>query len=614
MSKWSSYCRACLRVAGMSAASGVLRTALVVTAFSGCGSRDDEASPGAAAERVGESSLSQSPSPDAVARNIRPAVEPRTAQREDQHALTLHSLVGTDIDWCVQGVGDCRGISRAVYEEDRGLVLRCRLNDGQRAYKHGQAFVDLKYIAPLEGIVPIDLTGHTVTVEIKISKEGSARPVATPNGLQVFTRDDKDRLQYGTWHNWSGAGTVTASLKPSRAGPAGGYTDQGFDPTACKFVGIKIGTSRSLSRSWEGDMVVKRASVDPPLAFPPAPRLPPGIPLPHFSADSKITVAPDGFYVDGNKSFLVGGNWRIIGYGQNFGTTAWFPTGNGVSKHRGYVAGRLRNFRRAGIQLIRVGLLDDGRAVLDQRGTVTGFNDTFRADVAALLDAAATHKVKVEFVLVDFHVAGRGENVGGVWIRGRTGVLANTELRVGFLENFVEPFLTTFGRHEALFGIDVINEPEWIVAASDGGAWESVRGQDKAPRPISGTSLRDFITRCAERIHRLAPNKFVTVGVSCKHLDLVSDIEVLDYVAPHYYPWMGELEENLVTVPAGKPYLLEEFPGRNDVRNYLTRVRNAGGSGALLWNLSPAIDDQSPSFKVFGKMLVNVRGFLGGVK
>ena len=95
------------------------------------------------------------------------------------------------------------------------------------------------------------------------------------------------------------------------------------------------------------------------------------------------------------------------------------------------------------------------------------------------------------------------------------------------------------------------------------------------------------------------------------HLGLVSRLEALPYLAPHYYPWMKGLEQNLAAIPKGKPYLLEEFPGKGDVPAHLARVRDAGG-GALLWNLSPEIDDQSPSFKAFGGVLLGIRRFADG--
>ncbi|MFH1264691.1 MAG: hypothetical protein ABIK89_03145 [Planctomycetota bacterium] len=524
-------------------------------------------------------------------------------------AAPIGSLLGPNIDWCENRTGDSQGIRQIRHEPGRGMILECRLSAEDATSKHGECFVDLKYVPSLEGLVPLDLTGHTITVEVEIGG-GLDAPKDSPNGVQVFVRDKGFRAQYGVWRNWTEAGTVTASLKPSRDGATAGHTDKQFNPAACRVIGVKIGTGAKFEGQQEAPLVVTRLDVDPPLPSSPPPPLPADYPLPHLTAESRVVPKPDGFYVDGRKTYLVGGNWRVIEYGQNFGATAWFPEGDGVSKHPGYVAARLDCFRRAGILLVRVGLLDDGRAVLDRKGAVTGFSQTFHDDVAMFLDLAAQHNVKVEFVLIDFHAAGRGEEVGGVWLRGRGMVLEDPQIRARFIDEFVEPFLETFGRHRALFGIDVINEPEWIVSEAHGGAWEAVEDAVKAGKPISGDQLREFINQCADCVHRLAPDKLVTVGVSCVHLGLVSDLDALDYLAPHYYPWMNSLDRNLAAIPKGKPYLLEEYPGKGDVWEYLAKVQAAGGAGSLLWNLSPEIDDQSPSFAAWGEMLLATRKYV----
>ena len=307
--------------------------------------------------------------------------------------------------------------------------------------------------------------------------------------------------------------------------------------------------------------------------------------------------------------FIVGGNWRIIEYGQNFGTTAWFPEGNGVAKHADRLAAKFEKFRKMGIMLVRVGLLDDGRAMFDAEGKVVGFNQTFRHDVATFLALAARQHVKVEFALMDFLLAGKAEEVNGVWIRGRRKIFADREVRLQFLQNFLEPFLEEFGQHPALFGFDLINEPEWIIAKADGGAWEDVKDASKATAPISGEDFRNFISTCMTSIRQHAPGKFITIGVSCPHLDLVRNLDV-DYLALHYYPWMRNLEDNLSNVPKNKPWMLEEFPGKGDISAYLDQVFQAGGAGALLWNLNPGIDDAAYQAEDEERKLQEIRRFI----
>lgn len=523
-------------------------------------------------------------------------------------------LVSSTMDWRPQDYEDSQGITGVYYDENLGcLVLECDLKGGDPYISNGEIVLDLRYVPCLEANVPVDMTNQLITAKIDIPA-GFVSSSPPYNGCQVFVKDTEWRSQYGTWENCDSSRIFTLELQPSTETPDSGYTEPGFDPKNIRVIGIKIGINANSTHQFSGTIKINKIEVTPPLPFTSPPQLPAGQPMPFVKGDSEVEIQPDGFYIDNKKWFIAGGNWRLIEYRQNFGATAWFPKGNGVSMHPGFVETRLGWFRQAGITLVRVSLLDDGAAVLDRDGNVVGFDDIFRDDVTTFLTLAKDHDMKVEFALVDFLITGKEEECEGVWLRGRREVIENPQVRSGFIQNFLEPFLTfiqglDLELRSVIFGFDIINEPEWIIAKADGGAWEDVTDENRAETPVAIDQFRNFITECTGKIRELVPGKFVSVGVSCEHIGLVENLGP-DYTAMHYYPWMGNLEVNLAYAPGNIPWNLEEFPGKGDIYSYFETVFENGGAGALNWNMSPGIDIQCYTFEDEEEKLQEIRRFV----
>ena len=57
------------------------------------------------------------------------------------------------------------------------------------------------------------------------------------------------------------------------------------------------------------------------------------------------------------------------------------------------------------------------------------------------------------------------------------------------------------------------------------------------------------------------------------------------------------------------PFLLEEFPGKGNVSLFLAQTLKTGGAGALIWNLSPGIDEHTPSWQEERAKLREIRAF-----
>jgi len=521
--------------------------------------------------------------------------------------------LGTSADWQTQDWVDSQGI-RGVRLDKGRLALDAHFTGQHQNYSKGEVYLDLRYVPGIDGKAPLDFRNRTVTVQVHVPA-GFVGWASAPNGVQVFVKDREGRCQYSKWRNVEYQGKHTVALGPTAGGIAGGYTGAGFDPGEIILIGVKLAIGSGSSATYDGPLSVEGVTISPGIALSVPPPLPTSAPIPVLWPQDKVEVKSDGFYLNGAKWFVVGGNWRAIEYGQNFGATAWFPTGNGVSKHPGFIRASLADLRRSGVKVLRVGLLDDGRTMFDRDGRVTGYNDTFRTDVKKFLDLVVNAGLRVEFTLVDFLLAGKRENIDDVVVRGRSAVMADEARTEEFIDRFLEPFLKEFGHHPAVIGFDIVNEPEWVVAKGDGGGWEDVTDiRTKAITPVPGQEFGSFVRACIETIRAHAPGKLVTVGVSCTHVDLVKGFDI-DYYALHHYPWMGDLRDLAPLVPEGKPWVLEEYPTHGSapsISGHLDLVSELGGSGALLWNLSPGIDSATFRYEDRNKVLLEIRTWVDG--
>jgi hypothetical protein len=134
----------------------------------------------------------------------------------------------------------------------------------------------------------------------------------------------------------------------------------------------------------------------------------------------------------------------------------------------------------------------------------------------------------------------------------------------------------------------------------------------QAEQAIAAQQVKDFISDCIATIRALAPGKLVTIGISGVFIPLIQDLD-LDYLALHHYPWMGDFQNVLDLLPEGKAWVLEEYPTHNSpvsLTSYLDLVWDMGGVGALMWNLTPGIDDYTFPHKHKESIWAELRNWL----
>jgi len=514
-------------------------------------------------------------------------------------------LLSDRVDWQAQDYPGNESIrSVKLNMEEKRLELSTHFIGGDNHYSAGEVYLDFRYLQGLGGkFLDFSDTGIYVSLEVP---GGTYAKKFKFGSVQVFVKDNQGLSQYGTWTNISTVEKCGAFLSPKIGQVELGYTDEGFNPSKIKIIGVKFEIEEGLM--YDGKIYIKEIKIEPSInlkALLPASVLPPKL-----TRKGYIELKTDGLYVDGKKQFVVGGNWQIIDYGQNFGATAWYPSGNGVSKHPNFVRINLGYFKRAGITLVRVGLLSDGRTMFDKAGNVSGYNKVFRADVKTFLDIAQEMGIKVEFTLLDYLIAGRGEGADDVWMRGREKIITDEKLRKDYLKFFLVPFLKEFGSSTALFGFDIINSPGWMVSKGDGGMWEDMDDWSVKPdNPVPLKSMKDFISDCVDVIRTHARGKLVTVGLSSPCISLVKDVDI-DYISLNHYPWMGELSEYVNLIPSGIPWMLQEYPANASLKVCFDTTLALGGMGAIIWSLSPAIDGYTFSYETQSKKLLEIRSWL----
>ncbi len=506
-------------------------------------------------------------------------------------------LLASSLDWRAQDHATSRGVTAVRTPSGwTGLILDTALDGNDAARRQGEVLLDLTTVQELGGLAPLNLANTVFSARVWVPQEFVGNDTSHPNGLQLFVKDDQFRSQYGAWVNVGVAGEVAWSHRIEARSATATLTEAGFDPTRIATIGVKAAIGTGSVATCKRPLGVVDLQFQPEVATRAKPS--PPAPSPRTSlVGMALTAQPDGLYANGQKVFVVGGNYRAVAYSQNFGLTAWFPFGNGISQHRSSIKAELAELRLAGVQWLRVGLTDDGAALFDAAGNVTGYGQAFIADVQTLLDTADSANLVVEFVLADFHLADQATTISGVTKGGRAAVFTNPTLRTGFVTNFLTPLLQRFGSHRALAAIDAVNEPEWFIAQAEGGSWEN--GEATKPlQPVPLADCRAYVNACQAAVHTNAARLLFTVGVSANRTGLVAGLP-LDYTAVHYYDGQGQLSDLVSGFAAGQPWLLEEFAsngGAAAVTAQLTGARALGASGGLLWNLTPASDSRTMSW------------------
>ena len=161
--------------------------------------------------------------------------------------------------WDSQAISGVRVTDNNPDEGNGSLEMDVHLIGGDPNKSSGETSVDMRYYPPLDTppcciVLPEYLFKIPITAKV-YCPDGSQGHSSTPNGLQLFVKDEEWRSFCGSWANIDTVDTFcTISVIPDTVAPPGGYMDAGFDPTKIIAVGFKIGANEFWVGEFEGTM------------------------------------------------------------------------------------------------------------------------------------------------------------------------------------------------------------------------------------------------------------------------------------------------------------------------------------------------------------------------
>lgn len=282
--------------------------------------------------------------------------------------------------------------------------------------------------------------------------------------------------------------------------------------------------------------------------------------------------------------FLRGVNLPWLSYGNDFGANAWHP-GGGIAAGEGpeRLERIFAGLARGGADCLRWFLFCDGRAGIreDAQGRPSGLDEALFSDLDRALEIAARHRLRLIFVLFDFHLCAPGQTKRGVQLGGRRSWIAKRIPNRALRKRVLKPLLLRYGRRPEVLAWDLFNEPEWATFGLGG---------REAVAALPPWRMRRFLAATV-RLARRHARQPVTVGLaSARGLPLVLGLG-LDLFQVHWYDRFDDdspLDAPVERLGLNRPLLLGEFPTRNSARarsDIEETARRNGYCGALAWSL-----------------------------
>ena len=465
-------------------------------------------------------------------------------------------------------------------------VVQIRFQEYREAAEQRTARVTL----PLSP--PIDLRGKTITTWVAMgpSLRGA---ILRPNLVQMELEDTDGRLLRGPASAVSDAGFelddrgletasrwVKVQATPVSERPlAMGSVADNFAPAQIRKIHLRfqIGKSshelRDESYPLTGRLLLSefRIDKDPNVQEP-------GTVAERLVPFDKKPVAPDQFTVGLNLPFYF------------YADVGLFPFGGrdigGFSARPDKLQRHFALFRKNKIDAVRVFLLGDLRTGVtrDGAGKVNGLDQYALKDIDSLLAAAATHRVALVPVLVDFlALDGQLERSYGSkhWKDGeaRKDIL-DPDYRPAFIENGLKPIVKQLNaanlrQPNTVWAVDIFNEAENSVAITS---------------QVDFQELVRFVGQVNDMIHREAPGLKTTVG-SRDRRDLVAYWSAIGDVHQYHFYSKHEEEDGLpLRFPAGNlglkgPVIVGEVEP-DQLTERLDAIYESGYDGAFFWSYS----------------------------
>lgn len=244
--------------------------------------------------------------------------------------------------------------------------------------------------------------------------------------------------------------------------------------------------------------------------------------------------------------FALGVNYAWHNFSGDFGGVAAWSI-KSVSQDPAPFDADLGTMHGAGVSVIRWWVFPDFRGdgvLFDGNGDPSGISATAAADVDKALELAAKNDVFLVLTIFSFDDFRPDQTESGIFVRGASPMVSNASRRAKLVDNVVRPLARAAGastNYEHLLGWDVINEPEWAIAA----VGNAPGGQDFTPSaemsPVTLADMKGLINESTAVLKQEAPGSLVSVGwAAAKWAWAFSDVTSLDFDQPHIYGWVDQ--------------------------------------------------------------------------
>lgn len=314
-----------------------------------------------------------------------------------------------------------------------------------------------------------------------------------------------------------------------------------------------------------------------------------------------------GLSLECKKRFALGINYAWHEFASDFGgIAAWNK--KSISQSLSTYSAEMAQMAQNGVSVIRWWMFPDFRGdgiVFDASGNPTGISATVKADITQALELAEANDLYLVLTIFSFDNFRPDRVDSGIDIRGMAPMVKNATRRATLINNIVRPVAKAAAaspRANRLLGWDVINEPEWAIAA----AGNAPGGQDFSPNSeltaVTLTEMKALINESIAALREETPKAQTSVGwAAAKWSWAFQDVNV-DFHQPHIYAWVNKYWPYTTTpdklgYPAGKPVVMGEyfltqmpFETSDTYDQIMTSWWSNGYAGAWSWQF---IENQS---------------------
>lgn len=301
---------------------------------------------------------------------------------------------------------------------------------------------------------------------------------------------------------------------------------------------------------------------------------------------AKVTVDGTKFIVNGKEIWFCGvntpwDNWNDFGGSGTFDEAFW-------DSH-------FKQLHEAGINCSRVWVNCNSMVgvKLKTTGEFKEVTEQHWTDLDKLFAIAEKYEVYLMPTLLSFD---HFKDSNSYYDRWRA-MITSPENTDSFVKGYVIPFAERYGKNEYLLGIDLINEPDWVVENDECGkiGWEHIsRYFAKAAAGIHENS-DTLVTAGIAMIKYNSDNRNGNYASDEYLKSLGGENAYLDFYSTHYYYWMNswagfpfEMSPTDFTLDGTKPCIIGETAANGDnsgrtLTEMYQSAYNKGWNGVLAW-------------------------------